>query len=113
MQRFYQLLSPGPSEANQGVLLSNNQLIALLLMASARQLTKSTYIFFFAQFSITMGEVAGLSFCTVFALLEMLAQLSLKQIVELLSLWVLRLALLSRRVVRSLIGLGSPGGMIL
>ena len=32
-----------------------------------------------------MGEVAGLSFGTVFALLEMLAQLCLKQIIELLS----------------------------
>jgi len=46
-------------------------------------------IFFFAQFNVSMGEVAGLSFGTVFALLEVLAELGLKQIIELLSAVVL------------------------
>jgi hypothetical protein len=56
-----------------------------------------TYIFLFAQFSIAVSEVARLSFATVFTLLEMLAQLSLKQIVELLPL--LSFSLLTLRVV--------------
>ena len=56
-----------------------------------------TYIFLFAQFSIAVSEVARLSFGTVFTLLEMLAQLSLKQIVELLPL--LSFSLLTLRVV--------------
>ena len=56
-----------------------------------------TYIFLFAQFSVAVSEVARLSFGTVFTLLEMLAQLSLKQIVELLPL--LSFSLLTLRVV--------------